>query len=672
MKLLKTVNDISSDIPAPEVRHETAKKNILIVDDSGFARKILKDMLENEGFHIVGEAGDGFEAIEMAKQKRPDYIFLDVAMPKLDGMGALPRILEADSNMKIIMSTAMGQKSIIVEAMKIGAIDYVLKPYKKENIVEVLNAHIEAESKNSQVISFEEEKKHYIKERTREAVVREVKESIVKKEVPEAAAQTEVAKESEPVREERPEAVSAEVEKAEEKLEKDIEITALEENKEEPSLELADGGESLDAVTEEASPELSAEEDNTEASVNEESLEVVAEEEVLEVIDEEESLEAVAAEENLETATAEEEIQEISDVQDTLETVAEEESLPVVAEEDSEKTVAKAESQDAISGAEAIENIAKEEVVGYVSGQIAPEIINKGESAGNNSGQEVQEVAARGEINGNDSEQKAPENLVNGDNIGSISGQEVIAKGENIGNPEQKAAVRVDNTGDASGQQVPETVGEGAVADTVLVQNVPETAEMAKSLDTKPVVEQEKDRKLLDKEENENKDSGTADIRKTEEDTESSVFSYLWLNRFDARNEEGSTYRIINKDNYVQNFCGLSNDGNELSEEESTERNVLFAMTNAYMNLNNRFENENVVGNYLFKPCEGIRLPTFKVFGSEWYGRDEITMSNLLRYSNYNSSQDRVYFEKNSFYHTVMRLVQTKSGRILGQDRIKI
>ena len=111
----------------------------MIVDDSRFSRNVLRDILVNEGFDVVGEAKDGLEAVELAAKLKPEFIFLDVEMPKLDGLGALPQLLSNDPGVNIIMCTALGQKKIIIEATKAGAKDYVIKPYRKENIVDLLN-----------------------------------------------------------------------------------------------------------------------------------------------------------------------------------------------------------------------------------------------------------------------------------------------------------------------------------------------------------------------------------------------------------------------------------------------------------------------------------------------------------------------------------------------------
>jgi two-component system chemotaxis response regulator CheY len=155
MKVMKTINEENA-LNLPE---ESEEHGILIVDDSKFSRNILKDILKNEGFQVIAEAKNGLEAIEMTKLKKPQYIFLDVEMPMLDGLGALPRLLEVDPHVNIIMCTAMGQKNIIVEAARSGAKDYVLKPYKKENIIRVLSLYIEEQKKEAQIIPFKSSKK---------------------------------------------------------------------------------------------------------------------------------------------------------------------------------------------------------------------------------------------------------------------------------------------------------------------------------------------------------------------------------------------------------------------------------------------------------------------------------------------------------------------------------
>jgi len=158
MRLFKTYNDNTNTEREPV----TERNGVMIVDDSRFSRNVLRDILKNEGYEVVGEAGDGLKAIEMATELKPEIIFLDVEMPKLDGIGAIPRILEQDPGIKIIMCTALGQKKIIVEATKAGAKDYVIKPYKKENITSVLQ--LLKPKKEAQVIPFQTNKKHTLNE----------------------------------------------------------------------------------------------------------------------------------------------------------------------------------------------------------------------------------------------------------------------------------------------------------------------------------------------------------------------------------------------------------------------------------------------------------------------------------------------------------------------------
>lgn len=137
-------NNKSGNLQVNTDSRRVTENTIMVVDDSKFARNVLSDILRNNGFQVVAEAKNGLEAVELTKELRPEYIFLDVEMPVLDGLGAIPRILEIEPKTHIIMCTAMGQKNVIVEAAKAGAKDYVIKPYKKENILRVLNIIMES------------------------------------------------------------------------------------------------------------------------------------------------------------------------------------------------------------------------------------------------------------------------------------------------------------------------------------------------------------------------------------------------------------------------------------------------------------------------------------------------------------------------------------------------
>ena len=112
---------------------------ILIVDDSRTSRKILRVILEEAGNEVIGEATNGQEAFEMYKELKPDVVTLDITMPVLDGVGALKLIKEFDDNAKIVMVTAAGQKGNVVEAIKLGAFEFVTKPFDDAVILDVIN-----------------------------------------------------------------------------------------------------------------------------------------------------------------------------------------------------------------------------------------------------------------------------------------------------------------------------------------------------------------------------------------------------------------------------------------------------------------------------------------------------------------------------------------------------
>ncbi|RRD95069.1 response regulator [Clostridiales bacterium COT073_COT-073] len=111
---------------------------VLVVDDAVFMRTVLKKMLEEEGMEIVGEAGNGEEAIQKAKELQPEVVTLDITMPVMDGVQALPKILEVSPNAKVIMCSAMGQQAMVVDAIKAGAKDFVVKPFQKPRVIEAI------------------------------------------------------------------------------------------------------------------------------------------------------------------------------------------------------------------------------------------------------------------------------------------------------------------------------------------------------------------------------------------------------------------------------------------------------------------------------------------------------------------------------------------------------
>lgn len=112
--------------------------NILVVDDSRTSRKVLRGVLENIGHTIVGEGTDGEEGCQLYKELNPELVTLDITMPKMDGMEALVQIKKYDKDAKIIMVTAAGQKDKMIQAIRDGAAEIILKPYQEEDVERIV------------------------------------------------------------------------------------------------------------------------------------------------------------------------------------------------------------------------------------------------------------------------------------------------------------------------------------------------------------------------------------------------------------------------------------------------------------------------------------------------------------------------------------------------------
>jgi len=108
---------------------------ILIVDDTKFMRKMLRKILSVK-YNVIGEAENGREAFNMVQEHDPDLVTLDVVMPKMDGFEALSKIKDNDASQKVIMCTSVDQHEKVIEAMKRGADGYIVKPFKKESVLE--------------------------------------------------------------------------------------------------------------------------------------------------------------------------------------------------------------------------------------------------------------------------------------------------------------------------------------------------------------------------------------------------------------------------------------------------------------------------------------------------------------------------------------------------------
>src|SRR6478609_9409999 len=108
---------------------------ILVVDDAAFMRKKVSDALIKGGHEVVGEAGNGTEAVTRFLQLRPELTTLDITMPEKDGLTALKEIIELDPSARVIMCSALGQESKVLESIKLGARDFVVTPFQAERVL---------------------------------------------------------------------------------------------------------------------------------------------------------------------------------------------------------------------------------------------------------------------------------------------------------------------------------------------------------------------------------------------------------------------------------------------------------------------------------------------------------------------------------------------------------
>ncbi len=112
---------------------------ILVVDDAAFMRMMVKDALTKNGYSDIIEAADGSIACSLFEAEKPDLVIMDITMPNKTGIEALRDIKAADSSAKVIMCSAMGQEAMVVEAIKLGALDFIVKPFKPDRIIQAVS-----------------------------------------------------------------------------------------------------------------------------------------------------------------------------------------------------------------------------------------------------------------------------------------------------------------------------------------------------------------------------------------------------------------------------------------------------------------------------------------------------------------------------------------------------
>ena len=117
---------------------------VLVVDDAAFMRKVVSDALASGGHEVVGEAGNGAEAVQRYQELSPELVTLDITMPEKDGIAALKEILAADPAARVVMCSALGQEAKVIESIRSGAKDFIVKPFQPERVLSAIEKALTA------------------------------------------------------------------------------------------------------------------------------------------------------------------------------------------------------------------------------------------------------------------------------------------------------------------------------------------------------------------------------------------------------------------------------------------------------------------------------------------------------------------------------------------------
>lgn len=115
---------------------------VLVADDASFMRLMIRQILNRKGCADIIEADNGLTAIDLYKEKKPDLTILDITMPEADGLQALTEILNFDPSAKVIMCSAVAQEAMVREAIRLGALDFVVKPFRPEELLRTVRKHL--------------------------------------------------------------------------------------------------------------------------------------------------------------------------------------------------------------------------------------------------------------------------------------------------------------------------------------------------------------------------------------------------------------------------------------------------------------------------------------------------------------------------------------------------
>ena len=118
---------------------------VLVADDAAFMRQMIREIIEPEGFEVVGEASDGVEVVESYHQLEPALVMMDIVMPKCSGIDAVKEIVAKAPGACIVMCSALGQETLVMEALQSGAKDFIVKPFKPDAVLSTLKKVSEKE-----------------------------------------------------------------------------------------------------------------------------------------------------------------------------------------------------------------------------------------------------------------------------------------------------------------------------------------------------------------------------------------------------------------------------------------------------------------------------------------------------------------------------------------------
>ncbi len=119
---------------------------VLIADDASFMRQMIREIIEPEGHEVVGEATNGIEAVDLFNELSPDLVTMDIVMPKRSGIDAVKAIVAEHPTACVVMCSALGQETLVMEALQAGARDFIVKPFKPDSVISTLAKILEKES----------------------------------------------------------------------------------------------------------------------------------------------------------------------------------------------------------------------------------------------------------------------------------------------------------------------------------------------------------------------------------------------------------------------------------------------------------------------------------------------------------------------------------------------